>query len=115
VLFSLQTAGSQRSARGPQSKFRPGAEIVDCSGLTITAGLWNSHVHFTERKWANVSAIPPEELAGQLRSMLTRYGFTSVFDTGSMLENTRRLHDRIESGEISGPRIRSTGEILVPP
>jgi hypothetical protein len=46
--------------------------------------------------------------------MLTRYGVTSAFDTGSTWENTRRLRDRIESGEIPGPRIRSTGEILVP-
>jgi imidazolonepropionase-like amidohydrolase len=46
--------------------------------------------------------------------MLTRFGFTSVFDTGSMWENTRQIRDRIESGEISGPRIRSTGEILNP-
>ena len=47
--------------------------------------------------------------------MLTRYGFTSVFDNASMWENTRRLRDRIESGEVPGPRIRSTGEGLVPP
>jgi imidazolonepropionase-like amidohydrolase len=32
-----------------------------------------------------------------------------------MWENTRRIRDRIESGEIAGPRIRSTGEILIPP
>jgi imidazolonepropionase-like amidohydrolase len=45
--------------------------------------------------------------------MLTGYGFTSVFDTGSAWENTRRIRDRIESGEIQGPRIRSTGEVLI--
>jgi imidazolonepropionase-like amidohydrolase len=38
-----------------------------------------------------------------------------VFDLSSMWENTRRLRDRIESGEVPGPRIRSTGEGLVPP
>lgn len=47
--------------------------------------------------------------------MLTRYGFTSVFDLGSVWENTRRLRDRIEAGEVPGPRIRSTGEALVAP
>ncbi|MGC1089038.1 MAG: amidohydrolase family protein, partial [Candidatus Acidiferrum sp.] len=91
------------------------AEVLDCSGLVITAGLWNSHVHFFERKWSDVSAIPAAELTRQLQDMLTRFGFTSVFDTGSMWENTRRLRDRIESGEVLGPRIRSTGEGLVPP
>jgi imidazolonepropionase-like amidohydrolase len=91
-----------------------GIQTLDCSGLTITAGFWNSHVHFMERKWADAAKIPAPELRGQLQEMLTQYGVTSVFDTGSMWENTRRLRDRIESGEIPGPRIRATGEILFP-
>src|SRR5204863_4601481 len=90
-------------------------QSLDCSGLTITAGFWNSHVHFFERKWANVASIPAPELSRQLQDMLTRYGFTSVFDLGSPWENTRRLRDRIESGEVQGPAIRTTGEGLVPP
>ena len=89
-----------------------GSEILDCTGLTLVAGFWNSHVHFFERKWADAVNIPGPELAAQLRAMLTRFGFTSVFDTGSLWENTRRIRDRIESGEIAGPRIRSTGEVL---
>lgn len=93
----------------------PTARVINCSSFTITAGFWNSHVHFFERKWANVEAIPTPELSRQLQDMLTRYGFTSVFDTGSMWENTRRLRERIESGEVPGPRIRSTGEALVAP
>ena len=98
-----------------QMQFPETAHVLDCSGLTITAGLWNSHVHFFERKWADVAAIPAPELGRQLQDMLTRYGFTSVFDTGSVWENTRRLRDRIDSGEVPGPTIRTTGEGLVPP
>jgi imidazolonepropionase-like amidohydrolase len=89
-------------------------QLIDCSGLTIMAGFWNSHVHFTERKWANAAEIPAPELSRQLQDMLTRYGFTSVFDLSSLWKNTRSLRDRIESGEVPGPRIRSTGEGLVP-
>src|SRR4030095_7742557 len=89
------------------------AKLLDCSGRTITAGFWNSHVHFFERKWLDVAAIPAPELGRQLQDMLTRYGFTSVFDIGSRWENTRQLRNRIESGEVPGPRIRSTGEALV--
>jgi N-acetylglucosamine-6-phosphate deacetylase len=70
---------------------------LDCSGRTITAGFWNSHVHFFERKWADAAAIPAPELNRQLQDMFTRYGFTSVFDLSSMWENTRRLRGRIES------------------
>jgi imidazolonepropionase-like amidohydrolase len=105
----ITAVGSIGSLKIPQ-----GIRTLDCSGLTITAGFWNSHVHFTERKWADAAKIPEAELTEQFQTMLTRYGFTSVFDTGSMWENTRRLIDRIESGEIRGPKIRSTGEILFP-
>jgi len=90
-----------------------GVETLDCSGLTVAAGFWNSHVHFFERKWADAANIPAPELAGQLQAMLTRYGFTSVFDLASPWENTRRIRERIESSEIPGPRIRSTGEGLL--
>lgn len=92
-----------------------GAQTLDCSGLTITAGFWNSHVHFFERKWADAANIPAPELAGQLRDAFTRFGFTSVFDLSSLWENTRRIRERVESGEVPGPRIRSTGEGLVAP
>ena len=105
----IATVGNRASLKIP-----PGIQTLDCSGLTITAGFWNCHVHFMERKWADAAKIPAPELSGQLQAMLTQYGFTNVVDTGSMWANTRLLRDRIESGEIPGPRIRSTGEILMP-
>ncbi len=91
----------------------PAAAVLDCSGRTITAAFWNSHVHFHERKWANAAEIPAPELERQLAE-LTGYGFAGVFDLSSQWENTRRIRDRIESGEIAGPHIRSTGEGLIP-
>ena len=106
----ISAVGSRPHLRVPKT-----AQSLDCSGLTIVAGFWNSHAHFFERKWENAAAIPASELSRQLEDMTTRYGFTSIFDIGSMWENTRRLRDRIESGEVPGPRIRSTGEALVAP
>ena len=88
------------------------ARRLNCTGLTITAGFWNSHVHFMERKWAESAKMPATELGRQLQAMLTRYGVTSAFDTGSSWETTRRIRDRVESGEVPGPRIRSAGEPL---
>jgi imidazolonepropionase-like amidohydrolase len=46
--------------------------------------------------------------------MLTQYGFTSVFDIWSSWENTRQLRDRVESGDVAGPRIRGTGPAMFP-
>lgn len=106
----IVSVGARMDVELPES-----AVSIDCTGQTITAGFWNSHVHFFERKWADVPAIPTQELERQLEEMLTQYGFTSVFDTGSTWSNTQALRDRIESGELRGPRIRSTGEALIAP
>jgi len=42
--------------------------------------------------------------------MLTRWGFTTVFDIASVLQNTNLIRHRIESGEVKGPRILTVGE-----
>ena len=106
----ISAVGSRALLQVPSS-FRS----LNCAGLTITAGFWNSHVHFFERKWEDAAAIPGPELSLQLQEMVTRYGFTSVFDVGSVWQNTRRIRNRIESGELPGPGIRSTGEVLIAP
>jgi imidazolonepropionase-like amidohydrolase len=105
----ITAVGRKSAVRVPREATR-----LECSGRTVVAGFWNSHVHFIERKWADAAEIPAAELAAQLVDMLTRWGFTSAFDTGSTWENTKRLRGRVESGEIPGPDIRSTGEILFP-
>jgi imidazolonepropionase-like amidohydrolase len=103
-------------AVGRSVKIPNDAQVINCKGLTITAGFWNSHVHFFQRKWANAGALPAAELERQIQEMLTRYGFTSVFDLGSQPDNTRKIRERIESGEVLGPRIRATGRAgLTPP
>ncbi len=89
------------------------AEIIDCSGCTIVAGFWNSHVHFFERKWSNSGALSADELETQLQDIL-RFGFTTVFDLSSNFENTDLIRKRIHSGEVRGPRIFTTGEGIVP-
>jgi len=90
------------------------ARVIDCTGLTLVAGFWNAHVHFTESKWENAAGLSTGQLNQQLRETFTRYGFTSVFDLGSSIDNTKLSRKRIESGEISGPRIFTTGTGIVP-
>jgi imidazolonepropionase-like amidohydrolase len=91
-----------------------GATIVNGTGLTITAGFWNTHVHFIEARWQSAGSRPSAELTEGLRAMLTRWGVVRVVDTGSWLENTLALRRRIESGEIPGPRITTAGGGFVP-
>lgn len=92
-----------------------GTGQLDCSGMFIMAGFQNSHVHFTEAKWDNAAQLPADQLASQLKDMFTRYGFTSVVDLGSRLDNTEALRQRVESGEVPGPRILTAGSPLYPP
>jgi imidazolonepropionase-like amidohydrolase len=105
----IAAVGARQDVPIPQ-----GTVAVDCSNRTITAGFWNSHVHFMQRKWSDAAAIPSAELTRQLQEMLTRYGFTTAFDLSSPWDNTRLLRDRIERGEANGPKIYSTGLGLLP-
>src|SRR5690348_3964112 len=96
-------------------KLPAGTEVSDCSGGFVTAGFQNSHVHFTEDVWAKASSAPADRLQGGLDAMLSRYGFTTVVDTGSDGANTVALRARIEKGELRGPRILTVGLPLYPP
>jgi imidazolonepropionase-like amidohydrolase len=104
------------SAVGPHAsvKIPSGAEVIDCSGRAITAGFWDAHVHFMDRKWFDAATIPAGDLGAHMQETFTRYGFTAVYDVSSVLENTTALRKRIEAGEIPGPRILTTGLAMLP-
>lgn len=95
-------------------KIPAGTSVMDVSGLTLVAGFQNSHVHFTEPKWADAAHLPAAQLAKQCEEMLTRYGFTTVVDTASFTQNTTALRARVEAGEVAGPRIITAGNALYP-
>ncbi|HTD22820.1 MAG TPA: amidohydrolase family protein [Terriglobales bacterium] len=86
------------------------AEVIDCKGLVVTAGFWNSHVHILTPGLLHAEKLSPEKIDSQLQEMLTRWGFTTVFDIASLLDNTTLIRRRIESGEVKGPRILTVGE-----
>jgi len=104
------------TAVGPRGAVHvpPNARVIDCSGRTVTAGFWNSHVHFTGAAFRAVNTLPSESLAAALRAMLTSYGVVHVVDTGSDLQNTLALRRRIESGEVPGPSILTAGAGFAP-
>jgi imidazolonepropionase-like amidohydrolase len=86
------------------------ATVIDCNGLVVTAGFWNSHVHILTPALLHAEKLSSEQITSQLQEMLTRWGFTTVFDIASVLENTNVIRRRIESGEVKGPRILTVGE-----
>jgi imidazolonepropionase-like amidohydrolase len=106
---AIVAVGARRDVRVPA-----GARVLDCAGATVTAGFWNSHVHFMQAVWRGAGSAPAEGLTAALRAMLTSWGFVGVVDTGSDLSNTLALRRRIDSGEVAGPAILIAGGSLVP-
>jgi imidazolonepropionase-like amidohydrolase len=86
------------------------ATTYDCTGLTITAGFWNSHVHILPPQLLHAEQHTPADLNAQLQTMFTRWGFTTVFDIASPLANTNLIRKEIADGTLTGPRIFTTGE-----
>jgi imidazolonepropionase-like amidohydrolase len=101
---------------GPREGFRipSGADVFDCGRQVVTAGFWNSHVHFIEPRWRQASSRAAAELATELERTFVRHGFTTVFDTGSPWPVAHALRGRTGSGEVAGPRILTVGPIVFP-
>jgi imidazolonepropionase-like amidohydrolase len=99
-------------AVGPSGKIKipRGTTVLDCKGLIVTAGFWNSHVHILLPGLLHAETKSSDQLSSQLQAMLTQWGFTTVFDIASTLQNTNLIRHRIEIGEVTGPRILTVGE-----
>jgi len=109
---SILVRQGQIVAIGPASaiKVPGGAAIIDCKGLVVTAGFWNSHVHIFTPGLLRARDSTAAQLDEELDTMFNRWGFTTVFDLASVLDNTLVLRRRIDSGEVRGPRILTVGE-----
>ncbi len=67
--------------RAGEVQIPPDARVIDCTGKTIVAGFWNSHVHFTEAVWKDAGNAPAAPLTAHMQEMLTRWGFTTVWSS----------------------------------
>jgi imidazolonepropionase-like amidohydrolase len=110
VLISggrIAAVGKRAEVKIPQ-----GAQIIDCTGKTIVAGFWNSHVHLIEAAWNNAATAPAANLNKHMQEMLTQWGFTTVWDLGSEPSNSSAVRRRVESDEVPGPKILLAGDIF---
>ncbi len=102
-------------AVGKQVAVPADATIVPCDHCVVTAGFWNTHVHFTEPKWSMAQWKSAATLNPQLADMFLSRGFTTVIDLGSNPADTFSIRRRIEKGELTGPYIYTAGTALYPP
>jgi imidazolonepropionase-like amidohydrolase len=105
----IVAVGKKRNVKVPKN-----ATIINCKGMTITAGFWNSHVHLMDPKVADAAKLSDQELASYLQVFLTKYGFTYAFDIGSFSETANNIKHRIETTSVLGPLILTTGPPLAP-
>jgi imidazolonepropionase-like amidohydrolase len=110
----ILTSGGIITAIGTRSEIQlpNDARVIDCTAKTVVAGFWNSHVHFTQAIWKNAAGAPAAPLEKHMQDMLTRWGFTTVWDLGSDPTDILPLRRRIKSGEIAGPDIFLAGSIF---
>jgi imidazolonepropionase-like amidohydrolase len=85
--------------------------IIDCTGKAVVAGFWNSHVHFTQAVWRTAASGPAAPLTAHMQEMLTRWGFTTVWDLGSDPQDSLPLRRRVNAGEVLGPNIFLAGSM----
>jgi imidazolonepropionase-like amidohydrolase len=85
---------------GPGQIRTPGLPTIDADGLTAMPGFIDAHRHI------NTGPDEREEMQAQLEA-----GYTTILSGGGPAEGNIILRDRIESGEINGPRVIPSGRI----
>jgi imidazolonepropionase-like amidohydrolase len=97
-----------------QVKVPTEVKSIDLHQGIVVAGFWNNHVHLMTPPLLNAAQRSDAELSRELTQMLTRWGFTTVFDTASLLSNTNLIRARIAAGHVAGPTILTVGDPFYP-
>jgi imidazolonepropionase-like amidohydrolase len=106
--------GGKIAAVGTTVRIPGGTKTIDAGSAAVTSGFWNCHVHLITPGLLHAEKRSSAEISSELESMLTRWGFTTVFDLSSQLSNTNLIRRRVRSGEVTGPRILTVGDPFFP-
>lgn len=106
---TITAVGRRREVHVPRA-----TQVIDAKDKFITAGFWNSHVHFIEPVWKDAASAPPSRLEEHMQQMVTQWGFTTVFDIASNPQDTIPLRKRVNTGEVPGPKIYTTAGAIYP-
>lgn len=96
-----------------------GYTVISTEGMDVLPGLWESHAHLMLSghadypHWhANYLDRLENEIMPATASHLLLAGVTSARDLGAPLEPSRSVKERIDRGEIPGPRLFMSGPFL---
>ena len=113
--------GDRITEVGTQSEVTipPEAEIISTEGMSVLPGLWDMHVHLMingHSDYAHWDTVYPARLADVIMpasaKQLLLAGVTSARDLGGPLEESLRVRDRVNAGEIPGPTLYVSGPFL---
>lgn len=92
-----------------------GAEVIDANGYTVMPGLIDSHVHLDilghgdYATWHRLVRDNYAEVMELSVAQLLAHGITTVRDAGGELKASIDTRDKINRGEIPGPRVLVSG------
>jgi imidazolonepropionase-like amidohydrolase len=76
-----------------------GARVINGKQKYLIPGLWDAHVHLTK---AGMSSLP----------LFIANGVTGVRDMGSDFSEAAKWRSQIDAGELVGPRIKTSGQMI---
>lgn len=102
-----------------------GTKIIDASGRTVIPGMIEMHAHLITLGHGNYprwfqwmdqhkAKYPPEKIMEISARQLLASGVTTAVDLGAPLQPSLEVRDRINKGQIMGPRLMVSGPWIIP-
>jgi imidazolonepropionase-like amidohydrolase len=96
-----------------------GYEVISTEGMSVMPGLWDMHVHLDINGHSDYSHWHPTyrdrfetEIMPASALQLLLAGITTARDLGGPLEASLNVRDKVNSGELPGPRLFVSGPFL---
>jgi imidazolonepropionase-like amidohydrolase len=94
-------------------------EVISTEAMSVLPGLWDMHVHLMingHSDYAHWDREYPDRFASEIMPasavQLLLAGITSARDLGAPLDDSIEVRDRINRGEIPGPRMFMSGPFI---
>ncbi len=112
--------GTKIRAVGPRARvvIPADAERVDLGGKFLLPGLMDANVHLVPwPSWTYIEFLARyenrfDEIATEAAQIALKHGFTSLFDSMGPARPLLQVRDRINRGELTGPRLFIAGDIV---